>query len=336
VSGLSGAVEMIDLEPGADDLVADAVAGLGASPKTLPCKLFYDKRGSEFFDRICTLPEYYPTRTEVGILRDRIDPIVEAVGPNVQLVELGSGSSIKTRILLDALLDPAAYTPVDISREHLWESAERIHHAYPSLQVQAVCADYTEFFEIPEPRRTPARRVAFFPGSTIGNFDEHEARRFLRRIAGIVGVGGGLLIGVDLRKSEEVLVAAYDDAQGVTAEFNLNLLHRLNREAGADFDVEQFAHRSLWNAELGRIEMHLVSRVEQSVEIAGQRFDLAAGETIRTESAHKYGLEQFAAIADAFRVERVWHDAERRFSVQYLVVEAEPAERSPSRPAASG
>jgi len=327
---------MFDLDTAAADLALAAIAGLGSAPKTLPCKLFYDKRGSELFDRICTLPEYYPTRTEVGILRDRIDSIVEAVGPKVQLVELGSGSSIKTRILLDALLDPVAYAPVDISREHLWESAERIHRDYPSLQVQAVCADYTEPFGIPDPRRTPARRVAFFPGSTIGNFDEDEARRFLRRIADIVGVGGGLLIGVDLRKSEEVMVAAYDDAQGVTAEFNLNVLHRLNREAGADFAVDQFEHRSIWNRELGRIEMHLVSRVEQSVEIAGQRFDFAAGEAVQTESAYKYGLEQFAAIADGFRVERVWHDSEWRFSVQYLVVEDEPADQRPGMSAASG
>jgi dimethylhistidine N-methyltransferase len=335
VSVVAGAVEMVDLEPAAADLAVDAIAGLGAVPKTLPCKLFYDKRGSELFDRICTLPEYYPTRTEVGILRDQIAPIVEAVGPNVQLVELGSGSSVKTQILLDALLDPIAYTPIDISREHLWQSAERIHRAYPSLQVQAVCADYTEPFSVPDPRRTPARRVVFFPGSTIGNFDEDEARRFLRRIADIVGVGGGLLIGVDLRKSEEVLIAAYDDAQGVTAEFNLNALHRLNREAGADFAVDQFEHRSIWNRELGRIEMHLVSRVEQSVEVAGQCFDFAAGEAVRTESAYKYGLEQFAAIADGFRVERVWQDSERRFSVQYLVAEEESADEPSSTRAAS-
>jgi dimethylhistidine N-methyltransferase len=333
---VSGAVEVIDLEPTAADLAVEAIAGLGATPKTLPCKLFYDKRGSELFDRICTLPEYYPTRTEVGILRDRIGAIVEALGPKIQLVELGSGSSLKTRILLDALDDPVAYAPIDISREHLWESAERIHRAYPSLQVQAMCADYTERFSIPAPRRAPARRVVFFPGSTIGNFHEPEARRFLRRIADVVGVGGGLLIGVDLRKREEVLVAAYDDAQGVTAEFNLNVLHHLNREAGADFAVDQFEHRSLWNRELGRIEMHLVSRVAQSVAIAGQRFDFAAGEAVRTECAYKYGLEQFASIADGFRVERVWCDAERRFSVQYLVAEGESAGQSPGGCAASG
>jgi dimethylhistidine N-methyltransferase len=315
------AIERIDLEPAVSDLAAEAITGLSGNPKTLPCKLFYDKRGSELFDRICSLPEYYPTRTEVGILRDEVADIVDAIGPQVQLIELGSGSSVKTEILLEALVDPVAYAPIDISREHLWESAARIHHDYPELQVQAVCADYHEPLELPEPVRAPARRVAFFPGSTIGNFHADEARRFLRRIAELVGVGGGLLIGVDLKKSEEVLVAAYDDAQGVTAEFNLNSLRRLNREAGGDFEIERFAHRSVWNRELGRIEMHLVSRVAQTVAVAGRRFDLAEGEAIRTECAYKYGLEQFAEIAEAFRVERVWQDAEERFSVQYLVAE---------------
>jgi len=324
VSAAANAVEMIDLEPTVSDLAVDAIAGLGSEPKTLPCKLFYDKRGSELFDRICTLPEYYPTRTEVGILSDRIGEIAAAIGPEAQLIELGSGSSVKTEILLDALVDAVGYAPIDISRAHLCESAERIQRDYPALQIQAVCADYTEPFEVPEPGREPARRVAFFPGSTIGNFHADEARCFLRRVANIVGKGGGLLIGVDLRKDEDVLVAAYDDAQGVTAEFNLNALHRLNREAGADFAVDRFEHSSVWNRELGRIEMHLVSRVAQSAAIAGRRFDFAQGEPIRTECAYKYSLEQFAEIADGFEVRNVWLDRERRFSVQYLVVDGEP------------
>jgi dimethylhistidine N-methyltransferase len=331
MSAGASVVELIDLEPAVSDLAADAVDGLSSRPKTLPCKLFYDKRGSELFDRICTLPEYYPTRTEVGILRDEIDAIVDAIGPNAQLIELGSGSSVKTEILLDALDDPVAYAPIDISREHLRESAARIHRDYPALQVQAVCADYHEPFTVPAPRRAPARRVAFFPGSTIGNFHADDARRFLRRIAALVGAGGGLLIGVDLKKREEELVAAYDDAEGVTAEFNLNSLRRLNREAGGDFDVDHFEHRSVWNREYGRIEMHLVSRSAQTVSVAGRRFELAAGEALRTECAYKYGLEQFAEIADAFRVERVWLDADERFSVQYLVVEE--SGESPTRTA---
>jgi len=321
VTGGAASVELFDFEPTTADLAAEAVAGLCESPKTLPCKLFYDKRGSELFDVICTLPEYYPTRTEIDIMRRNLPDIVDSIGARVQLVELGSGSSTKTRILLDALVDPVAYAPVDISREHLWESAERIHAAYPTLQIQALCADYTEPLAIPEPERKPDRRVAFFPGSTIGNFHDADARRFLRRIAAMVGVGGGLLIGVDLRKSEELLVAAYDDARGVTAEFNLNALHRLNRETDADFDVAKFAHRSVWNGDLGRIEMHLVSRVAQRVTVDGHEVRFAAGETIRTECAYKYGMSQFADIAEGFRVERIWTDARQLFSVQYLVVE---------------
>jgi dimethylhistidine N-methyltransferase len=311
--------ELIDLEPAPADLVAEAIRGLGGSPKTLPCKLFYDKHGSDLFEAICELPEYYPTRTEIGILRRHLREIAEAIGPRVQLVELGSGSSTKTRILLDALVDPVAYSPIDISREHLWESAERIQAAYPDLQVQAVCSDYIEPFQIPDPERRPERRVVFFPGSTIGNFHAPEARRFLARIADAVGVGGGLLIGADLRKSEDVLVAAYDDAQGVTAEFNLNLLHRLNREANADFAVDQFEHRSVWNDAMGRVEMHLVSRVEQRVSVGGRTFDFAAGETIHTECAYKYRVAELADLADGFELRRVWMDDRRQFSVQYLV-----------------
>jgi dimethylhistidine N-methyltransferase len=330
MSSVSRSVEMIDLHPAPADLAAEAICGLGSAPKTLPCKLFYDKRGSELFEAICLLPEYYPTRTEIGILRRNLREITAAIGPRVQLIDLGSGSSSKTRILLDALADPIAYTPIDISRQHLWESAERIHAAYPELQVQALCADYLEPFEVPEPERWPERRVVFFPGSTIGNFHEPAARHFLARIADIAGVGGGLVIGVDLRKRADVLVAAYDDAQGVTAEFNLNLLHRLNQEANADFAVEQFEHRSVWNDAMGRIEMHLVSRIDQRVAIDGHCFEFAAGEPVRTECAYKYGVAEFAGIADRFEVQQVWTDDERRFSVQYLVVTSDGSDRAGS------
>jgi dimethylhistidine N-methyltransferase len=320
MSARSRHVELIDLASAPADLAAEAIRGLGGAPKTLPCKLFYDKRGSELFEAICEQPEYYPTRTEIGIMREHLREIAEAIGPRVQLIELGSGSSTKTKILLDALVEPIAYAPIDISREHLWESAERVHAAYPDLQVQAVCADYLEPFGVPEPECRPERRVVFFPGSTIGNFHDLEARRFLGRIADIVGVGGGLLIGVDLRKSADVLVAAYDDAEGVTAEFNRNLLHRLNREGNADFAVDQFEHRSVWNDAMGRVEMYLVSRIDQRVVIDGHEFDFATGESILTECAYKYRVSQFAEIADRFAVRRVWMDERRRFSVQYLVV----------------
>jgi dimethylhistidine N-methyltransferase len=313
-------VDLVDLEPAPTDFAAEAIRGLGSVPKTLPCKLFYDKRGSELFERICSLPEYYPTRTEIGIMRRYRDDIVALLGPRIQLVELGSGSSLKTRILLDALDAPASYVPVDISRDHLWESAQSIQAAYPELPVQAVCADYMESFEVPASARPEQRRVVFFPGSTIGNFHEPDARRFLARIADLLGPGGGLLIGADLRKDAATLVAAYDDSQGVTAEFNLNVLHRLNREAASDFVVEQFFHRSVWNDTMGRIEMHLVSRAPQRVRVAGETFQLAAGEPIRTECAYKYRLSQFAELAEGFEVRQVWVDDRQRFSVQYLVV----------------
>jgi len=321
MTSVSKSVELVDLEPAPADIAAEAIAGLRNVPKTLPCKLFYDKRGSELFEAICDLPEYYPTRTEIGILHEYLDEIAAAIGPRVQLVELGSGSSTKTEVLLDVMDDPIAYAPIDISREHLRESAERLSRAYPELQVQAVCADYTEPFEVPQPDRRPDRRVVFFPGSTVGNFHAADARRFLDRIADIAGPGGGLLIGVDLYKDPGTLVAAYDDAQGVTAEFNLNLLHRLNREANADFDVDRFEHRSVWNEQLGRVEMHLVSRIAQRVTIEGHEFAFEANEAVRTECAYKYRIDQFGEVALRFRVEKVWTDAERRFSVQYLVVD---------------
>lgn len=327
-------VQLIDLEPAPADIAAEAIAGLRSEPKTLPCKLFYDKRGSELFEAICDLPEYYPTRTEIGIMQANLDEIAGEIGSRIQLIELGSGSSSKTEILLDALEDPVAYAPIDISREHLLESAERLHRSYPGLEVQAVCADYTERIEIPCPQTAPDRRVVFFPGSTIGNFHASAARLFLDRIADIAGPGGGLLIGVDLRKDPDELVAAYDDAQGVTAEFNLNLLHRLNREANADFDVELFEHRSVWNESFGRIEMHLVSRIEQRAAIDGHDFEFSENESIRTECAYKYEIEQFEAVAERFRTRAVWTDEDRRFSVQYLVVEDDGRERRNAVPGA--
>ena len=318
---------LVDLEPASADLKSEVFGGLGSDPKTLPCKLLYDKRGSDLFDQITELPEYYPTRTEIAIMREYLPEIAAAVGPRVQLVELGSGSSIKTQVLLDALDEPASYVPIDISRDPLWQSAERIHAGYPNLSVQPLCAYYLEPFDVPEPEKAAARRVVFFPGSTIGNFDMPDALAFLDRIADLVGVGGGLLIGVDLRKRADVLEAAYDDARGVTAEFSLNLLHRLNREAGADFDVGRFRHRSAWNGELGRVEMHLVSQVAQCVTVAGKRFDFGAGETIHIESAYKYRVSEFAALAPRFRVEEVWTDERGLFSVQYLVVRSDGSDR---------
>lgn len=313
-------LELLDLEPRTDDLLAEVLAGLNEEPKLLPCKFFYDKRGSELFDAICELPEYYPTRTEMAIMADHVADMAAMIGPEALVIELGSGSSVKTHQLLDALDRPTGYVPIDISREHLLESAHRINAAFPGVEVLPVCADYLQDFDVPEPRREPRRRVVYFPGSTIGNFHRPEARRFLRRIAELAGPGGMLLIGVDLRKQRDVLIPAYDDAQGVTAEFNLNLLRRINRETDADFDLGAYEHRAVWDDEESRIEMHLVARSDQIVRLGGRMFTLGRGESIRTECSYKHTLAGFARLASGFAVDRVWTDGDARFSVQLLTV----------------
>ena len=300
--------------------LADALAGLKSTPKTLPCKYFYDKRGSELFDQICELPEYYPTRTEAAIMQENIEEMTAVFGPDTLLIEYGSGSSIKTRILLDHLPKLAGYVPVDISREHLHHTAASLAAAYPALSILPLCADYTQSFIVPDLKRRVSSRVVYFPGSTIGNFHRHEAGAFLAGIADVCGPGSGLVIGVDLRKSAQVLEAAYDDAQGVTAAFNLNLLTRMNAELGADFALEGFAHSAFYDEEIGRIEMHLVSLNAQTVRLGGETIDFAEGETIWTECSYKYSLSEFSNLAGSagFCVRRVWTDPDKLFSVQYL------------------
>jgi L-histidine Nalpha-methyltransferase len=311
--------ELFDLAPERDRFLADVLAGLSARRKTLPCKYFYDERGSALFDRICELDEYYPTRTELDILRRHVAAMAAALGPRCLIVEYGSGSSTKTRLLLERLDDPAAYVPVDISREHLLRSAAALAARHPRLRVIPVCADFTRPFGLPGVPGT-LRRVAYFPGSTIGNFAPADARSFLSHVAHQCGSGGALLIGVDLRKPRAILEPAYDDARGVTAEFNRNLLRRINRELGADFDPSGFDHRAFWNTDEGRVEMHLVSRREQHVRLAGRAFRFSRGETIHTENSYKYDLSGFAKLAGAagFEVERVWTDDALLFSVQLL------------------
>ena len=309
-----------DCAPRPDDFYADVVHGLSQDAKSLPCKYFYDERGSQLFDQICELPEYYPTRTEAAIMREHGPAMAAALGPHVRLVEYGSGSSAKTPLLLDHLPCPSAYIPMDISREHLMRSAAALAAAYPHIEVLPVCADYTQPFTLPRGAQPAARTVVYFPGSTIGNFHPDQAECFLSDISQMAGTDCGLLIGVDLRKSPDILEPAYNDAQGVTAAFNLNLLHRINRELGGDFDLGEWEHRAFYNREAGRIEMHLRSRRAQTVRLGAETFAYAAGETIWTECSYKYSLDGFAARAGraGWDVAQVWTDADRLFSVQYL------------------
>lgn len=310
-----------DFSPADSVMLADVLEGLALARKSIPSLYFYDRRGSELFDAITALPEYYPTRTEISILEEHGAEMAEALGPGVRLIELGSGSAVKTAMLLDRLHSPAAYVPVEISRDHLLESAARIAAEFPALEVLPVNADFTEPFELPEPRRSLVRRnVAFFPGSTIGNFPRPMAAELLRATRLEVGADGAMLVGADLKKNPAILERAYNDSAGVTAEFNLNLLVRLNRELGADFEVTAFRHQAVWDEEHSRIEMRLVSERAQTVRIAGREFEFAAGEALVTEYSHKYSLDAFSSLAEAtgFSVRQVWTDPERLFSVQLL------------------
>ncbi|BDI29158.1 dimethylhistidine N-methyltransferase [Capsulimonas corticalis] len=304
------------------DFYAEVIAGLTMPVKTLPCKYFYDERGSQLFDEICELDEYYPTRTEAAIMERCAAEMAALLGPDCRLVEYGSGSSTKTRILLDSAPHLAAYVPVDISRVHLQKTAEGLRRRYPRLEILPVCADYTASFTLPEPSGPVSRTVAYFPGSTIGNFHPRQAQFFLTQIAQLCGEGGGLLIGVDLKKDPAVLHAAYNDAKGVTAAFNLNVLDRINQELRGAFVLDDFAHHAFYNEELGRIEMHLVSQKDQTVAICESAVTFAAGETIHTECSYKYSREEFAELARSagFEIQNFWTDPNELFSVQYLTV----------------
>jgi dimethylhistidine N-methyltransferase len=312
-----------DLAPEPDDFLSDVVAGLGERPKTLPCKYFYDAKGSQLFDEICELPEYYPTRTEIALLNEISGDLARHIGPHAHIIEYGCGSVRKVRPLLDALDRPAAYVAVDISREHLLEAAQTLAADYPDIDVHAVCADFTKPFKVRPPLHRPnARRVGFFPGSTLGNFRPEDAHRFLGRAAEFLGPGGAMVIGIDLKKDETILDAAYNDSKGVTAAFNLNLLRRINRELGADFDVARFRHGAHYNAAQGRVEMHLYSAADQSVHVDGRVFRFAEGESIHTENSHKYGIGDFRRMARkaGFEPAKVWTDDAQLFSIHYLTI----------------
>ncbi|TCT07758.1 L-histidine N(alpha)-methyltransferase [Aquabacter spiritensis] len=304
--------------PGPAEFRADVVAGLSAPRKTLAAKYFYDAEGSRLFDRICGLPEYYPTRTELDILRREAGAIAHRAGKNARLVEFGAGSLVKVRILLDALDLPAAYVPIDISADHLMEAAQALARDYPALDVVPLVGDFTRRVALPQ--IDGQRTVGFFPGSTIGNFTPSEARRFLVEARLTLGTGALLVLGVDLKKDVRRLEAAYDDAEGVTAAFNLNLLARINRELDGNFDLDRFAHAALFNEEESRIEMHLVSRADQIVRAADRTFRFAAGETIHTENSYKYASEDVAELARAagWHTEQVWTDAQTLFGVFLL------------------
>ncbi len=300
----------------------DCLAGLRECPKRLPCKYFYDSRGSELFDRICQLDEYYLTRAELAIM-DQFAPEMGArLGRSVTLVEFGSGSSVKTRYLLDALADPVAYMPIDVSGEHLRAATVELARDYPHIEILPLCADFTKDLHLPRPNRTMSRIAIYFPGSTIGNFLPAQAMRLLRRIAGYGGRGGSLLIGIDLQKDLSRIEAAYNDRLGVTADFNLNLLRRMNRELGADFDVSRFAHQARYNPAAARIEMYLISCRAQTVTIGDQAIEFAAGEEICTEYSHKYTVAQFAAMAAraGLVLREQWTDANRDFAVLHFEV----------------
>ena len=304
-----------------NEFAADVIQGLRRRPASIPPKYFYDAMGSKLFDQITRQPEYYPTRTEIDILSTNAAEISHRVGTGSLLIEPGGGSCAKVRILLEGL-QPLAYVPMDISRDHLQFAAEELAVAFPWLEIHAACSDFTRKMSLP-PTAPKSTHVAFFPGSSIGNFDPDGAVDFLASIAELVGPDGFLLIGVDLKKQRHILQAAYDDAAGLTARFNLNLLTRINRELFADFDLSGWRHHALYNEPLGRIEMHLVSEYDQAVMIAENSFRFARGETIHTENSYKYTSEEFINLAAraGFQSDSLWLDTGELFSVHLFRVQ---------------
>jgi len=313
-------VQLTEQDEITDDL-GEILAGLRKPQKSLSPKFFYDEEGSRLFDQICELPEYYPTNTELSIMQQHVGEMAERIGPQASLIEFGSGSSLKIRILLQHLDQLAAYVPVDISREHLVRAADAITQDFPDIEVLPVAADFTHAFELPGPRVMPIRNVVYFPGSTIGNFSPEAAHELLTVMHHEAGENGALLIGIDLQKDVRIIECAYNDGAGITAQFNLNILRRLNREFAANFDLENFRHHACYNAEFGRIEMYLVSTCKQSVQIGGQHISFEVDEMLLTEHSHKYTHEGFARMARraGFTVAESWTDDDEMFSVQYCL-----------------
>jgi dimethylhistidine N-methyltransferase len=316
----NAAVKLTIQELPEEDEAGELIAGLKKSPPRVSPKYFYDQRGSKLFEAICEQPEYYPTRTELRIMREHLGEMARLIGPKVTLIEYGSGASVKTRLLLDQLDQPPAYIPIDISGDFLLEIAGDLARRYPQIEILPLCADFTQTLELPEPAGASLRKVLYFPGSTIGNFSPSEAKNLLGLMREQAGTGGGLLIGVDLIKDPEILEPAYNDAAGVTADFNLNLLRHLNREFDANFSTQDFEHLAVYDTEHERIEMRLIATNSQTVQISGENIKLAANEYIVTEHSHKFTREAFASAARqaGFAVKAVWSDPQDLFSVQYL------------------
>ncbi|MEO8777780.1 MAG: L-histidine N(alpha)-methyltransferase [Rhodanobacter sp.] len=307
--------------PPLNEILAVAEHGLALKPKRLPSWLFYDERGSALFEQICEQPEYYLTRCEIALMSEHAGSIADRLGTGVRLVEYGSGSGVKTRMLLQHLDRPVCYVPVEISPEPLRASVQRLATEFPRVPVQPLCADFTKPLRLPIPPRAPRRTVLYFPGSTIGNFEARDAALLLRKMRNEMGDGGGILIGVDLKKDPALIEAAYNDRAGVTAAFTLNMLARLNREIGSNFQLAAFAHRARYNPMAGRIETQILSRCEQQVEVGHTQVRLRSDEAIQVEYSCKYSLDEFAALAGkaGLAVMRVWTDPQQMFSVQYLV-----------------
>lgn len=308
-----------EVDTALSEMKEDVLRGLQNERKVIPSKYLYDNRGSELFEEITKLEEYYPTRTETSILKNNMQEIVNMVGSEVLLAELGSGSSRKTRLLLDNLSRPAAYVPIDISSEYLAYMASQLQNDYAELEVLPLCADYTQPFYLPNISSPYIRTIFFYPGSTIGNFVPREAQSFLASLSRMLNSGDGILIGVDLKKDKEILEKAYNDRQGMTAQFNKNILRHINKNLSADFTLSNFQHRAFYNASEGRIEMHLISTTHQEVTISGERIPILKGESIHTENSYKYSLDEFSRlIQPGFSIKTYWMDPKSYFAVLLL------------------
>ena len=317
---MSTPLQLLDLKPEQQDGQAEIIAGLARRQKEISPKYFYDETGARLFEEICQQPEYYPTRTEIGIMQSRMAQIASLIGPRASIIEFGSGAGVKTRLLLEGIPEIAAYVPVDISREQLIASSDQIARDFPDIEVLPICADFMQPFELPNPHIAPDRNIVYFPGSTIGNFSTAQSVRLLRTMRTQARVNGALLIGVDLIKAPDIVERAYNDAAGVTAQFNLNLLAHLNHAYDANFKLQAFEHAAIYDEKDCRVEMRLISLCRQNVRVAGANFELEKGEYIVTEHSHKYSIDSFESLARqaGFSPNEIWTDPDRLFSVHFL------------------